>query len=93
MQVKDLVLGERLRNAGLTGITLGILALIACELPLILVLFGLSGLGAGAWAFELPPLVENVGFVAGRTRDGVSDGAYRAPHVEQESGQGMRLRV
>ena len=65
MQVKDLVLGERLRNAGLTGITLGILALIACELPLILVLFGLSGLGAGAWAFELAPLVENVGFVAG----------------------------
>lgn len=54
-----------LRRVGVTGVVLGMVALITCELPIILAVVGLSGLSAGATAFALPPMVEKAGFALG----------------------------
>ena len=48
----------RLRQLSFSGILLGGLAFIACELPIILALVGLSGLGAGAMFLKPPFIVE-----------------------------------
>ncbi len=47
-----------LRRGGVAGIGIGILALLACELPIILAFVGLGGLSAGAMAFRPPEIVE-----------------------------------
>lgn len=47
-----------LKRTGLTGIGLGALALIACELPLILAVVGLGSLGASAATFRPSQAVE-----------------------------------
>ena len=44
----------------MSGIALGALALLACELPIILVAIGLGGLSISAMALRPPPLVENI---------------------------------
>ena len=44
----------------MSGIALGALALLACELPIILVAIGLGGLGTSAMALRPLPLVENI---------------------------------
>ena len=51
-----------LRRTGLAGIALGGLALIACEVPLILALVGLGGLGSGT-ELAPSPYLEIVGAV------------------------------
>ncbi len=48
----------RLRRLSFAGILLGILAFIACELPIFLALVGLSGLSAGAMFIKPPFIVE-----------------------------------
>jgi hypothetical protein len=47
-----------LKRTGLVGIALGALALIACEVPLVLAVVGLGGLGAGSTAFAPETLLE-----------------------------------
>ncbi len=47
----------------MTGITIGILALVACELPIILAVVGLGGLSAGAMAFRPPEIVELIAII------------------------------
>jgi hypothetical protein len=48
----------KLKRTGITGIAAGVLALLACEIPIILAVLGLGGLSAGAAAFRPPPMVE-----------------------------------
>ena len=52
---------KRLRRTGIAGIALGIMAILACELPVILALIGVGGLSAAALAFRPPFLVEVAG--------------------------------
>lgn len=52
-----------LRRTGVLGIALGALALIACELPVILAVVGLGGLSAGAMAMRPSAAVEVAGIV------------------------------
>lgn len=40
--------GRTLKRSGIAGIALGALALIACEVPLVLAFVGIGGLGAGS---------------------------------------------
>ncbi len=47
-----------LKRGGVTGIALGVLAIVACELPIILALIGLGGLSSGASAFLPGQMVE-----------------------------------
>ena len=49
---------KTLKRGGLSGIVIGVLALVACELPIILAFAGLGGLSAGATALRPPPFVE-----------------------------------
>ncbi|PCJ27487.1 MAG: hypothetical protein COA96_03030 [SAR86 cluster bacterium] len=51
----------RLRRMSFGGIALGILALLTCELPIILALVGFGGLSAGAAWLKPPPIVELIG--------------------------------
>lgn len=51
---------EKLKKTGLSGIGLGALAFLACELPIILAVSGLGGLSAGAMALRPPPFVEYI---------------------------------
>ncbi len=46
------------RRGGVTGIAIGLLALLVCELPIVFALIGLGGLSASALKFRPPPLVE-----------------------------------
>ena len=47
-----------LRRTGIVGIALGVMAILACELPVILALIGLGGLSSAALTFRPPVLVE-----------------------------------
>ena len=49
-----------LRRTGFVGISLGVMAILACELPVILALVGLGGLSSAALTFRPPVLVEIV---------------------------------
>ena len=49
---------RKLKRGGVAGIAIGILALLACELPIILAFVGLGGLSAGVMAFRPPEIVE-----------------------------------
>ena len=51
---------ERLRQTAWASIAVGILALLTCELPLILVAIGFGTLGTSVIALRPPPLVENI---------------------------------
>ncbi len=60
---KHSVEGKRLRSTGIAGIALGVMAMLACELPVILALIGFGGLSAAAMAFRPTFLVEVVGIL------------------------------
>lgn len=53
----------KLRRTGIAGIALGILALIACELPIILTLIGLGSLGAAVSTLKPPLYIESAGVI------------------------------
>lgn len=55
---------KKLRKSGLTGILLGVVALLACELPLVLTLTGLGTLSASASALRPPFWIEAIGIAA-----------------------------
>jgi len=55
---------KQLRSAGFSGLALGALALMACELPVIMAIVGVGGLGVGGAALRPPPIVEIVGGAA-----------------------------
>lgn len=48
----------KLRRTGIASVAAGVLALLACEIPIILAVLGLGGLSAGAAALRPPPMVE-----------------------------------
>lgn len=48
--------GRALHRTGVTGLAVAALALVTCELPVVLALLGLGGLSAGA-AWVRPPAV------------------------------------
>jgi len=54
-----------MKRLGITGVAVGVLSLLACELPLVLALVGLGGLSSAASAFFLPPVAEMIGIVIG----------------------------
>ena len=53
------------KRLGATGIAIGVLSILACELPIVLALVGLGGFGAAASEFSLPPMVEVIGLTLG----------------------------
>ena len=55
--------GPRLRRSGVAGIALGMLALVACELPFILTFIGLGSLGAAASSLKPPFYIELAGVI------------------------------
>ena len=55
---------QRLRKGGLTGIALGVVALLACELPVGLALLGFGTLAAGASALESVFWMETIGIAS-----------------------------
>ena len=55
---------KKLRKSGLTGISLGVVALLACELPLVLTLAGLGTLSASASALRPPFWIEVIDIAA-----------------------------
>lgn len=54
----SVILDKLLKRTGLTGVILGVFALLACELTPILAAVGLGGLSAVAAWFRPPPAVE-----------------------------------
>jgi hypothetical protein len=58
---KTSLTAKRLGRAGFTGITIGTLSLLACELPFLLALVGLGGLSVAVSPVKPHPLVEWVG--------------------------------
>ena len=58
---------KSLRRTGIAGLILGALAIIACELPLLVALIGVGGLSASLAAFKPTAEVETAGIVAGAT--------------------------
>jgi hypothetical protein len=49
---------KRLKRSAISGIAIGALAILACELPIILGLVGLGALSGAANILKPPPLVE-----------------------------------
>ena len=56
---------KSLRRTDIAGPILGALAIIACELPLLVALIGVGGLSASLAAFKPTAAVETAGIVAG----------------------------
>lgn len=56
---------KSVRRAGISAFLIGLLSVIACEIPLILALVGLSGLGSAFPSFALPPALEKVAIAIG----------------------------
>lgn len=54
--------GKQLKRAGTVGIATGALAILICELPIILAVLGLGGLRAGAMALHWP-IIEIVAII------------------------------
>ena len=54
--------GKQLKRTGTVGITIGALAILVCELPIILAVLGLGGLRAGAMALRWP-IIEIVAII------------------------------
>ncbi|MGI9285547.1 MAG: hypothetical protein ACR2P1_09170 [Pseudomonadales bacterium] len=55
---------QKLRKGGLTGIALGVVALLACELPVVLTLLGVGTLAASANALKPPFWIEIIGIAS-----------------------------
>ena len=62
---KETEQGSLLKRSGISGLVVGTLAILACELPLIIIALGLGGVtGFSALAnFDAPPALEIGGFV------------------------------
>jgi hypothetical protein len=58
------VSGKTVRRMSWSGVGVGALALIACELPLILAVIGMGGLSGFAAAVKPPPFVEMIAIFA-----------------------------
>jgi hypothetical protein len=58
-------LTKRVKRLGSTGIVIGTLSVLACELPIVLALVGLGGLSSAALVFSLPPMIEMIGITLG----------------------------
>ena len=58
-------LTKRVKRLGTTGIAIGALSVLACELPIVLALVGLGGLSSAASVFSLPPMIEMIGITLG----------------------------
>ena len=58
-------LTKRVKRLGTTGIAIGALSVLACELPIVLALVGLGGLSSAASVFALPPMIEMIGIALG----------------------------
>ena len=56
---------KSLRRTGIAGLILSALAIIACELPLLVALIGVGGSSASLAAFKPTAAVETAGIVAG----------------------------
>lgn len=56
---------KNVERLGTTGIAIGVLSVLACELPIVFALVGLGGLSSAISAFSLPPMVEMVGITLG----------------------------
>lgn len=56
---------ERVRRISWGSIVAGGLAILACELPIILAALGFAGLSAGAKALRLPVLIEITAIIIG----------------------------
>lgn len=54
----------KLKRTGMAGIAASVLALLVCEVPIILAVLGLGGLSAGAAVLRPPPMVELGAIVA-----------------------------
>ena len=54
-----------MKRVGKTGIAIGLLSILACELPIVLALVGLGGLSSAASILSLPPMVEMIGITVG----------------------------
>jgi chromate transport protein ChrA len=67
---------KRLKRSGLAGTAIGLVALLACKLPVVLAMVGLGGLGAGAMAFRPPPVVEAIAIVMAVVGTGLLLTAY-----------------
>jgi len=50
---------------GATGIVIGTLTVLACELPIVLALVGLGGLSTAAASYSLPSTFEIIGITIG----------------------------
>jgi len=56
---------KRVKRFGTTGIAIGVLSVLACELPIVLAVVGLGGLSSAASVFSLPPMIEMIGITLG----------------------------
>ena len=56
---------NKFRRAGITGVVVGVLSILACELPIILAVIGLGGLSTASKWLSPPPMVEMIGVVIG----------------------------
>ena len=55
--------GKQIIPTGIGGMAIGALAILVCELPIILAVLGLGGLSAGAMALRPPPIIEIVAII------------------------------
>lgn len=56
---------NRVKRVGATGIAIGVLSIVTCELPTVLAVLGLGGLSSVASVFSLPPMIEIIGITLG----------------------------
>ncbi len=54
---------DRIKRTGWSGVIMGGLAILACELPILLAALGLGGLSAGAMALKPPQVVETIAII------------------------------
>ncbi len=56
---------RRVKRIGLTGVAIGLLTVLACELPILLAILGLAGISTSLSVYSLPPLIERIGYLLG----------------------------
>ena len=56
---------RRVKRIGLTGVAIGLLTVLACELPILLAILGLAGISTSLSVYSLPPLIESIGYLLG----------------------------
>lgn len=76
-------LEKKLKRGGLAGMAVGVLTLIACELPIVLAIIGIGGFGASLAAFRPPLYIEVIGVISFVAGVGVLVYVYRKRHIER----------